>query len=83
MIIDSETIKSEIYSTPNYMTINDLDKNLFNMGRIIAVKFTNILDSLTYMTGEITVNIYNFQIFIIININIFIGCSTSFRWYNW
>lgn len=55
MIIDSETIKSEIYSTPNYMTINDLDKNLFNMGRIIAVKFTNILDSLTYMTGEITV----------------------------
>lgn len=35
------------------MTIGNIDDNFSNMGRVIAVKFDNILDSLILLTGEI------------------------------
>ncbi|KRX09647.1 hypothetical protein PPERSA_09317 [Pseudocohnilembus persalinus] len=57
MLLDSETVKAEIYKQPDYMTIPHLEENFNQLGRGIIVKFNNVLDALALMVGEININV--------------------------
>lgn len=52
MILDRDSILTDIFNSPSYLSIKNLEENINVMGRVACIKFDNILDSLALFNHE-------------------------------
>lgn len=52
MILDKDSILTDIYNTSTYLSIKNLEENVNVMGRVACIKFDNILDSIALFNHE-------------------------------
>lgn len=52
MIIDNETLISDIFQNPAFLGLPNLEQNIENLGRIACLRFDNIIDALSLLVKE-------------------------------
>lgn len=57
MIIDNESILSEVFSSNFFLKNNDLNDNLAKLGRVAMIKLENILDALALYSKFVTLTL--------------------------
>jgi len=57
MILDNESLLTDIFNTPVFQNSKNLDENLKKMGRVACIKMDNVLDALCLLTKEVKVTL--------------------------